>query len=105
MLVTFGLLTVLTTYYIFCFLIPSINGDFTPLGIEDYWANSAERDADMQTAFILAIFFGFCVLSLTAAIFLSMCTDPGRVPMDKEFDAPDNEELAEILKKHEEENG
>lgn len=46
-LVTFGLLTVLTTYYIFCFLIPSINGDFTPLGIEDYWANSAERDADM----------------------------------------------------------
>jgi hypothetical protein len=46
-LVTFGLLTVLTTYYIFCFLLPSINGDFTPLGIEDYWANSAERDADM----------------------------------------------------------
>jgi hypothetical protein len=34
-----------------------------------------------------------------------MCTDPGRVPMDKEFDAPDNTELAEILRKHEEENG
>lgn len=30
-----------------------------------------------------------------------MCTDPGRVPMDKEFDAPDNEELARILKEFE----
>lgn len=96
--VTFGLLTVLTTFYVLCFLLPSLNGDFTTLGINDYWANDAERDADMETAFILAIIFGFCVLSLLTAILLTMCTDPGSVPQDKEFDAPDNQELAAILK-------
>ena len=78
----------------FCFLLPSLNGDFTTLGINDYWANDDEKAADMKTAFVLAIIFGFCVLSLLVAILLSMCTDPGRVPMDKEFDAPDNQELA-----------
>ena len=31
-----------------------------------------------------------------------MCTDPGRVPQDKEFDAPDNQELAKILKEFKE---
>ena len=97
-MVTFSLLTVLTTYYVFCFLLPSFNGDFTTLGINDYWANEEERAADMNTAFILAIVFGFSVLSLLGAILLTMCTDPGRVPQDKEFDAPDNQELAEILK-------
>ena len=55
--VTFGLFIVLSSFYIFvsglyrsnslqCFLIPTLNGDFTPLGITDYWANSSERDAD-----------------------------------------------------------
>lgn len=53
----------------------------------------------MQTAFVLAIITGFCITSLLCAILLTMCTDPGRVPQNKEFDAPDNEELAEILKK------
>ena len=96
-MVTFGLTTVLTTFYVTCFLLPSLNGDFTVLGINDYWANTAERDADMQTAFVLAIIFGFCILSLVTAILLTMCTDPGRVPQDKEFDAPDNQELADIL--------
>lgn len=42
-MVTFGLLTVLSTFYVFCFLLPSLNGDFTPLGINDYWANDQEK--------------------------------------------------------------
>ena len=43
--------------------------------------------------------FAFCILSLLLAILMTMCTDPGSVPQDREFDAPSNEEVHEIVKK------
>lgn len=97
--VTFSLYAVLTAFFICCYLQPVLAGDFTSLGLTDYWASSVERDADKANAFVLMIIFAFCNLSLLLAIFLTMFTDPGRVPQDKEFDAPDNDEVASILKK------
>ena len=50
-IVAFGLYIVLVAFYITCFLIPCLLGDFAgTLGIVDYWANSSERDADRLAA-------------------------------------------------------
>lgn len=46
-IVAFGLYVVLISFYVSCFLVPCLLGDFAgTLGIQDYWANQAEREAD-----------------------------------------------------------
>ena len=78
---------------------PCLLGDFVgTLGIQDYWANQAEREADKQTAIILGSIFGFSALSLLAAMLMTMYTDPGSIPTDMELDAPQNEEVEQILR-------
>jgi hypothetical protein len=80
------------TYPIFqCFLLPVLQGDFVnTLGISDYWANSGERDHDIFLAQIYAGVFAFCAFNLFLAIILSICTSPGSIPDQNEWDLPDN---------------
>lgn len=87
---------------------PCFLGDFAgTLGIQDYWANQAERDADKQAAIIYAAIFAFCAISLITAMLMTMFTDPGRIPSDMELDAPQNEEVERILRdfRNEQQNG
>ena len=68
-----------------------ITGDFEhTLGIVDYWANSDERDQDMFIGRILCGIFVFCAFNLLVAIIYSIVTKPGQIPVDQEWDLPDN---------------
>jgi hypothetical protein len=72
-------------------------GDFEEtLGIKDYWANSDERDNDMFYARIYLCVFAYFVIMLFISIVLSIKTDPGRIPEDREWDLPEN--IEELIK-------
>ena len=111
-IITFSIFSILVGFYIFvsttnyihlchhisdtflfkfiqCYLIPCIKGDFeSTLGIQDYWANSKDRDSDMYWAQVYAGIFGFCALNLLIAIILTIITNPGSIPSDREWDIP-----------------
>ena len=78
---------------------PSIKGDFSSVGINDFWANQSERDNDKQIALIYLGVFCFCFINLIAAILCTICTNPGNIPEGTEWDIPEQnlteEELAD----------
>jgi hypothetical protein len=63
------------------------------LGIPDYWADSADKERDRYWAQILLIIVAFCVVNLLAALLLTICTSPGGIPQDTEWDMPDDQYL------------
>ena len=72
-------------------------GDFEEtLGIRDYWANSDERDNDMMWAKIYLCLFIYLVILLFISIVLSIKTNPGSIPEDREWDLP--EDIEEVIK-------
>jgi hypothetical protein len=65
-------------------------GDFYgTLGISDYWATAADKENDRYWAQVLACIVGFCVINLFFAIVLTISTNPGSIPIDREWDMPD----------------
>ena len=60
------------------------------LGIPDYWSNNADKENDRNWAQILLIIVAFCVFNLLFALILTICTSPGGIPQDTEWDMPDD---------------
>jgi len=87
--ITFGFITMLSIFYIAFFLLPNIKGDFSSIGINDFWANSGERDNDKQLALIYLGVFCFCFINLISAILLTIFTNPGNIPQGTEWDIPE----------------
>jgi len=90
-IITFGLFGFLLTFYTYCFLYPCLIGDFYgTLGISDYWASEADKQNDRYWAQVLSCIIGFCIINLLPAIVLTICTNPGSIPIESEWDMPDD---------------
>lgn len=64
-------------------------GDFYGTwGIRDMWKSQEELEASKTTSRYLAVFFGFCVINLLTSMVLTMTTEPGYIPEDREWDMP-----------------
>lgn len=88
---TFFIFGFLVTFYSYCYLYPLITGSFDDtLGLPDFWANQKEKEDDRFRAQVILIVFVFLVVQLFLAILMTMFTDPGRVPQDREYDLPDS---------------
>jgi hypothetical protein len=99
-LVTFGVFTFLSIYYSYCYLYPTIKGDFYGiLGLSDMWENETEMKADQRRAGVIVWFFVVFACLLFTSIVLTIITSPGYIPEDTEWDMPmeDTVEAAEEL--------
>ena len=80
-IITFSFLFMLSFFYVYCFLVPCLKGDFeSTLGITDFWANDSEKEADQSTAVIFLVIFVILFLNLLSAIILTINTPPGGIP-------------------------
>lgn len=90
-IITFCLFGFLCTFYVYCFLYPCLIGDFYgTMGISDYWPTAADKENDRYWAQNLACLVGFCVINLLFSIILTICTNPGSIPIESEWDMPDD---------------
>lgn len=85
--VTFGLYLYLGLYYVFFFLIPTINKDFSSVSFEKSWAASeAELEKNSKNAVVYAGIFAFTASMLLISISRTILTNPGNIPEDREWD-------------------
>jgi hypothetical protein len=56
------------------------------------WESQAALDQDKRTHLILTPIFLFSAVNLLISISLTIRTDPGYIPEDKEWDMPSKEE-------------
>jgi len=96
-IITFCLFAFLGTFYVYCFLYPCLKEDFgSTLGLPEYWSSTQEREQDKYWAQVLLIIFIFCALNLFAALLLTIFTNPGNIPIDHEWDMPDEQFLPQM---------
>jgi len=89
--VTFSIFGFLVAFYVFAYIYPTLKGDYEgTIGVPDYWANDSEKENDKFWCEIILVIFAFLVIQLFLAIILTINTDPGSVPQDREYDLPDD---------------
>ena len=96
-LVTFGVFLFLFVYYIYCYIQPTLKGDFfNTIGIPDMWLNEEELMASQANAKILLAIFLWCSMMLVVSIVLTISTEPGYIPEVIEWDIPESDD-AKVL--------
>lgn len=85
--VTFLLYTLLFSYYVFFYLKPTLEMDYSSISFDAVWEKDTDKAKDLrQRAMFHGAIFMFTSVFLLISIIRTICTSPGNIPDHKEWD-------------------